>query len=105
MRVVVERVSDRRTDESIRAYSRTMADLRRIVASPSPRPLFAVPRNEAAVAMAVTRGARSISEVMAATGFSRSKAHSALHAARRRGLVAFEDGKQGTIHPTLAVVQ
>lgn len=105
MRVVVELVRDRRTEESIRAYRHTVETLRRIVASPSERPLFAVPPREAAVTMAVVRGARSINDVVEATGYSRSNAFAALRAARRRGLVSFEDGKQGTLHTDLRVVR
>ena len=102
MRVVVELVKDRRTEESIRAYRRTVADLRRVLRVLPPN---AVPPREAAVAMAVLRGARTGDEVAATTGLTRYSAYAALRGARRRGLVTWETGQRGTLHTTLRVVE
>ncbi len=93
-----------RTNESVSAHSRTIEDLRRITGH-SPRPLGTVPQREAAVAIAVLRGSRLVSEVATATGLCISEAHKALRGARKRGLVTWDDGKRGTIRSGLRVVR
>jgi len=68
-------------------------------------PLEAVPPLTAAVTMAVTAGAGSVREVMAALGTnSFRQTFDALRDARQLGLVAFEDGKQRTMRPTMTIV-
>jgi hypothetical protein len=68
-------------------------------------PLEAVPPTIAAVTMAVTLGAGSVREVMAALGTnSFRQVFDALRDARQLGLVAFEDGRQRTMRPTLGIV-
>ena len=68
-------------------------------------PLEAVDPTVAAVSMAVTLGAGSVREVMAALGTNSFKqTFDALRDARQLGLVAFEDGKQRTMRPTMHIV-
>jgi hypothetical protein len=68
-------------------------------------PLEAVPPLVAAVTMAVVRGAGSVREVMAAIETrSFRQTFDALREARNMGLVAWDDGRSGTLRPGLAVV-
>lgn len=78
----------------------------RVVVERMKRPLSAVPPDEAAVAMAVLRGARTMKEVARACGYPQpGRALYWLRRARKRNLVAFEDHRIGTLRTTLRVVE
>lgn len=51
------------------------------------------------VLLAVMAGARTTTEIAAAAGCGRPRAHAHLEALRREGLVTWERGRQGTIRP------
>jgi DNA-binding IclR family transcriptional regulator len=69
-----------------------------------PIPSVALPATPTRVLLATVGGARTYSELVAATGLSRSTVHESLHWLRRLRLVAFEDGKQATLRPCVKVV-
>lgn len=56
------------------------------------------------VLIAVLEGQRVITELMAATGLSRSVVHLGLCELRGLGIIDWTAGTQGTIHPTARLV-
>lgn len=59
----------------------------------------------AAVAIAVMRGNHTFRDIAAATGMSSAGAYDATHRAKVAGLVSWQTGKNGTIHPTVEIVK
>lgn len=56
------------------------------------------------VLVAILEGNRLITELMDATGLSRSVVHLGLCELRALGIVAWEDGTQGTLRPAVTLV-
>lgn len=70
-----------------------------------PRPSAALPPSEAAIIASLARETRqSTRDLCASTGFSAQVVNQGLHRLRGTGMVAFEDGKDGTIHATFGLV-
>ena len=66
---------------------------------PADSPVVVLGSAEARAVLAVLQGAADISAVVAATGLSRSTAHSALRTLCSHGLVSWPPGTQGTLRP------
>lgn len=65
------------------------------------RPRFSLGDGAVRVLLAVQAGAVTYAELIEATGFARVTIHHHLHRLRDFGLVTFEDGKNGTLRPTV----
>lgn len=68
------------------------------------RPAAALAPSEGAIIASLARESRqSTNDLVASTGVSRQVIHKGLHRLRAAGLVAFEDGKQGTIRASFGL--